>query len=193
MEKIPRKKRGKQKQSDKEDGREEEDRSIVQAEDVTSPQLTRRSARNLSVDNQENEISEPEGDNVLHYDLTQVKVINVDADQNISPYIIQRQNVGKLVRDVYGADFEIFDATADFLLYITSSYKENVNEGDAASSAAEGQQYVDHFGPITITSLFYVRAMAYSQLFQALTKRNLPQKVDGCHFNQKTLKYKARF
>ena len=54
-------------------------------------------------------------------------------------------------------------------------------------------KYVDHFGPFTIVSMYYMQYMAYSQLFQALTERNLPRTSLGCQFNQRTLTYKAQF
>ena len=41
--------------------------------------------------------------------------------------------------------------------------------------------------------MYYLRSMAYSQLFQALIKRNLPTKSSGCNFNGRILTYKARF
>lgn len=101
-----------------------------------------------------------------------MEVIDVDEEQEISSRDTNpKKRVARSIQEVHGKNFEIYDTMADFLSYITGEYQESVNEGNEESTAGQGHQYVNHFGPITITSLFYMCAMAYSQLFHYLTNK----------------------
>jgi len=136
---------------------------------------------------------EEEAEDTNFYDLSQVEVINVDAEDDLDERDRQRLKIGQIVWEKYGSDMVIFDGTADFLLYVIGELEDDTKAAKAASTSTENKNFVDHFGPFTIVSLYYLRFMAYSQLFKALTERNLPKLVAGCHFNHRTLTWKAQF
>ena len=148
--------------------------------------------RSSTVDpnNSEKKKLEQDAEDTNTYNLSKVEVIDVDASDERD---VLRRKVGKIVWEKYGEDLQIFSGTADFLLYITGELKEDTSKASVPSTVTESTTYVDHFGPFTIVPLFYMRAMAYSQLFQALTDRNLPKAATGCQFSGRTLTYKARF
>lgn len=88
---------------------------------------------------------------------------------------------------------EVFARTANFLLYLIDKLADDTIGTSATSATSKTTKFVDHFGPFTIVSFFYMHSMAYSQLFQSLTNRNLPKFIKGCQFNGRTLTWKARF
>ena len=136
---------------------------------------------------------EQEAEAINHYILSQVEVINVDAKVPFMERELQRLEIGKTVWKTYGEDLVVYAGTADFLLYLTGELEEDSNKVKAASSTTQSTKYVDHFGPFTIVSLYYMRQMAHSQLFKALTERNILKHAIGCQFNKWTLTYTARF
>jgi len=71
--------------------------------------------------------------------------------------------------------------------------EEDTSKAQLDSTAPKQIKYVDHFGPFTVVAMYYMRNMAYSQLFQALTERNIKKTSKGCQFNTQTLAYTARF
>jgi hypothetical protein len=138
--------------------------------------------------------AEQDADDANVYDLTQVEVIDVDADEErTDERTLRRYKVGKAIWDKYGSDLEIFAGTANFLLFAIGNLVDDTTAASASTKTDKSTKYVNHFGPFTIVLLFYMRSMAYSQLFQALTLRNLPKFISGCQFNSRTLTWKAQF
>lgn len=137
--------------------------------------------------------SEQDAEDTTLYDLSQVEVINVDDEDDLDERTQQRLQIGKIVWQKYGSDIVIYKGTANFLLYLIGELEEDTKVAKAASTTTESKKFVDHFGPFTIVSLYYLHLMAYSQLFKALTERNLPKHITGCQFNHWTLTWKARF
>ena len=122
-----------------------------------------------------------------------MEIIDVDAPKIIDEWDQMRIEICKTVWKIYGKKLKIFAGTADFLLYIAEELEEDTSKASLPLSGRAKEQYVDHFGPFTIILIFYMCAMVYSQLFQALTERNLPKAAAGCQFNGRTLTYKAQF
>ena len=135
-----------------------------------------------------------DGEDTNAYDLSQVEVIDVDAEHPITnPRQLQRQALGKIIWEKYGSKLDIYAGTADFLLYIIGELEGDTSKGHSDSTGILPIKYVDHFGPFSIVSMYYMRNMAYSQLFQALTERNIEKTSKGCQLNSQTLTYTARF
>lgn len=97
------------------------------------------------------------------YDLLQVEIRDVDAPTNERD--LKRIQICKTVWKKYGRNLPIFAGTADFLLYIAEELEEDTSKASLPSTGTAKEQYVDHFGPFTIVLMFYMCAMAYSQLF----------------------------
>ena len=127
--------------------------------------------------------SDEEAEDTNVYDLSQVEVINVDAEDDLDERDCQRLKIGKIVWEKYGSDIIIYEGTADFLLYLIGELEDDTKAAKAPLTTTEKKKFVDHFGPFTIVSLYYLHSMAYSQLFKALTERNLQKSVTGCHFH----------
>ena len=118
----------------------------------------------------------------------------MDAKHPITdPRQQKRQDIGRIIREKYGEKMDIFAGTADFLLFITGELDEDTFKAQLDTTGTKPTKFVDHFGSFTIVSMFYLCNMAYSQLFQALTERNIKKMSNGCQFNGRTLTYKACF
>src|SRR5687768_8712524 len=105
---------------------------------------------------------------------------------------LMRYKVLKVIWDKYDSNLEIFAKTANFLLYSYDKLGDDTIDASAPSTTSKSTKFVSHFDPFTIVLLFYMHSMAYSQLFQALTNRNLLKFITGCQFNGQTLTWKAR-
>ena len=125
------------------------------------------------------------------YDLSQVEVIDVDAPSPMKG--INKERDLKNCLEKIWRRITNFCRYSRFFLYIAGELEEDISKASVPSTGTQSQQYVDHFGPFTIVSMYYMRAMAYSQLFQALTEQNLPKAATGCQFNGRTLTYKVHF
>ena len=158
-----------------------------------SPKHHTRSSDKSPPEKPKKQQPEQEAEAINHYNLSQVEVINVDAEVPSTERELQRLEIGKTVWRTYGEDLVVYAGTADFLLYLTGELEEDSDKVKAASSTTQSTKYVDHFGPFTIVSIYYMRQMAHSQLFKALTERNILKHALGCQFNKWTLTYTARF
>ena len=163
-------------------------------EPTESPLKPQTQSHDANPESEEKKKKDQDAEDTNQYDLSQVEVIDVNAEDCIpDERTLLRYKIGKTVWETYGPNLEIFDGTADFLLYITGKLTEDTTKPILASKAKESTKFVDHFGSFTIVSMYYMRALAYSQLFQALTERNIMKSSSGCHFNGRTLTYKAHF
>ena len=97
---------------------------------------------------------EEEAEDTNLYDLSQVEVINVDAEDNLDERDCQRLQIGQIVWEKYGSDMVIFDGTTDFLLYVIGELEDDTKAAKAASTITEKKNCADHFGPFTIVSLY---------------------------------------
>src|SRR5687768_10486649 len=125
--------------------------------------------------------TDQDGEDTNAYDMSQVEVIDVDAEHPITdPRQLQRLDLGKIIWEKYGSKLDIFAGTADFLLYIIGELEEDTSKAHSDSTGTQPKKFVDHFGPFSIVSMYYMHNMAYSQLFQALTERNIEKISKGC-------------
>lgn len=76
---------------------------------------------------------------------------------------------------------------------MTGGYKTTNDDGVTVAVPPDGPKCSDRFGPFTIISMYHMRYMANSQLFQALTEKNLSARLAGCNYNRRILTYKACF
>ncbi len=135
------------------------------------------------------------------YDLTEVEVIDVNAEDATTnpkqvinnPEKLKRQEIAKLVRKEYGKELVIFDAMDDFLLSLIGGLETSSEVGQKDATHSTTIKYADHIGQFTIICMYYMQFMAKSQLFLSLTEKNITKKGIKCHFNQKNLMYNARF
>ena len=80
--------------------------------------------------------TDQDAEDTAHYDLSQVEVINVNAeDPTTDEGVLQRRRLGKIIWDKYGEKVPIYDGTADFLLYVIDGYP------DSPAKAAKGPTY----------------------------------------------------
>ena len=131
------------------------------------------------------------GGNQDFIDLTKDKVNDVDArDDDDDPNTVMLQNLTA----VYKKWFFVKQELIDFLMVCTKANLDDTTEISLETYMKGEKKYIDHFGPFTITSFYYVQSMAYSLLVQALTKRTIPNTiVTGCIFCMWTLRFQLCF
>src|SRR5687768_1522537 len=104
---------------------------------------------------------EQDADDANVYNMMQVEVIDVDAEEELTnERTLRRYKVGKVIWDKHGSELEIFAGTANFLLFSVGELGDNTTDTSATSTTAKSTKFVNHFGAFTIVLLFYMRSMA---------------------------------
>ena len=87
----------------------------------------------------------------------------------------------------------MYSGTAVFFKYLLDDEEAYLQPNSVSASSTQDEKYLNHFGPFTVISLYYLRTLATSHLFAALALRNLPTNSKGCVFHGTTLLNKSRF
>ena len=144
---TPRPKKGEAEQ--KEASPERQQAQVEDDKDKTLSESKKRETRSATkvVETDEMDVSDQEeGGKKITYSFSPREIIDVEDDSLDTPRI----QIARKIKAMYGASYEVSIGTAEFLRFIIEDDADNLADLD------EADKYLNHFGPLTIISLYYL-------------------------------------
>ena len=105
-----------------------------------------RSATKVVETDEKDESDQEEGGKKITYSSSPQEIIDIEDDSLDTPRI----QIAKKIKAMYGASYEVSIGTAEFLSFIIEENADNLADLD------ETEKYLNHFGPFSIISLYYL-------------------------------------
>ena len=105
-----------------------------------------RSATKVVETDEKDESDQEEGGKKITYSSLPQEIIDIEDDSLDTPRI----QIAKKIKAMYGASYEVSIGTAEFLRFIIEDDEDNLADLD------EAEKYLNHFGPFSIISLYYL-------------------------------------